>query len=61
GEDELRRTLGVPQRLQLLGAIALGYERTPTDAETDDPAFGRGLSAARPRAATSDIIRYGTW
>jgi len=61
GEDELRRTLGVPQRLQLLGAIALGYERTPTDAETDDSAFGRGLSAARPRAATSDIIRYGTW
>jgi len=61
GEDELRRALGVPQRLQLLGAIALGYERTPTNAEVDDPAFGRGLSAARPRAATSDIIRYGTW
>ncbi|MFM8015976.1 MAG: nitroreductase family protein [Actinomycetota bacterium] len=61
GEEELRRTLEVPPRLQLLGAIALGYERMPTGAETNDPAFGRGLSAARSRAATSDIIHYGAW
>lgn len=61
GEDELRRTLGVPARLQLIGAIALGYERTPTEPETDDPAFARGLSAGRRRATAEEIIHYGAW
>ena len=61
GEDELRRALGVPARLQLIGAIALGYERTPTEPETDDPAFARGLSAGRRRATAEEIIHYGAW
>lgn len=61
GEDELRRTLGVPARLQLIGAVALGYERTPTEPETDDPAFARGLSAGRRRATAEEIIHYGAW
>ena len=61
GEDELRRALGVPAHLQLIGAIALGYERTPTETETDDPAFARGLSAGRRRATAEEIIHYGTW
>ncbi|MFM2180722.1 MAG: hypothetical protein RIR54_16 [Actinomycetota bacterium] len=61
GEDELRRALGVPARLQLIGAIALGYERTPSEPETDDPAFARGLSAGRRRATAEEIIHYGAW
>ena len=61
GEDELRCALGVPARLQLIGAIALGYERTPSEPETDDPAFARGLSAGRRRATAEEIIHYGAW
>ena len=61
GEDDLRRTLGVPAHLQLIGAIALGYERFPTDPETDDPAFARGLSAGRRRATAEEIIHFGAW
>lgn len=61
GEDDLRRTLGVPAHLQLIGAIALGYERLPTDPETDDPAFARGLSAGRRRATAEEIIHFGAW
>ena len=61
GEQELRRALGVPQQLQLIGAIALGYERTATEAEGSDPAFGRGASAARQRASAEEIVHFGTW
>lgn len=61
GESELRRALGVPDHQQLIGAIALGYERTPTESEINDPAFTRGLSASRRRASTDEIIRYGAW
>jgi nitroreductase len=52
GEGELRAALSVPDRLELLGAIALGY---PTG--DDQP----GLSAARPRRAASEIIHRGGW
>lgn len=61
GESEVRRALGIPDHLQLIGAIALGYERTPTESESNDPAFTRGLSASRRRASTEEIIHYGAW
>jgi len=61
GETELRRALGVPNHLQLLGAIALGYERTPTSSENNDAAFSRGASAARKRATAQEIVHFGTW
>lgn len=56
GETELRRMLGVPARLELLGAIALGY---PADDAGDRS--GKGLSAGRPGRAPDQIIRRGGW
>ncbi len=53
GEDELRRVLGVPEHLELLGAIALGY-RAPVGER-------RGRSARRPRRRPDEIIHRGRW
>ena len=53
GEAELRATLRLPARLELLGAIALGY-----------PAGGAsrpGRSAARRRRRPDEIIHRGGW
>lgn len=52
GEAELRASLGIPDQLELLGAVALGYPAH------DDVA---GLSAARPRRTAAEIIRRGGW
>ncbi|MEN9507307.1 MAG: hypothetical protein RI958_3233 [Actinomycetota bacterium] len=52
GEREVRLELGVPDHLQLLGAVALGWPSS--DAE-------RGVSASRPRRAPSTIIHLGGW
>lgn len=61
GETELRSLLGVPGHLQLIGAIALGYERAPNPGESADLAFGSGASADRRRASPEDILHYGSW
>ncbi|MEM9517293.1 MAG: nitroreductase family protein [Actinomycetota bacterium] len=53
GEAELRAALGVPERLQLLGAIALGY---PLAAAQQS-----GRSAERPRRNPDEIIHRGAW
>ncbi len=56
GEDEVRAELGVPERLQLLGAIALGW---PAD-DARIPA-ARGASAARPRRPPAEIVHRNGW
>lgn len=61
GEAGLRAALGVPSRLQLIGAIAMGYERMPTSTERDDAAFGAGLSAARRRATVDEVVHFNGW
>jgi len=61
GEAELRAALGVPSRLQLIGALALGYERVPTSTERDDAAFGAGLSATRDRATADEVVHFNGW
>jgi nitroreductase len=61
GEQQLRRALSIPEQLQVIGAIALGYERVPSADERDDDAFGSGASANRPRATSEMIIHYGAW
>jgi nitroreductase len=61
GEDELRSRLRVPPHLVLIGAVALGYERTPQPHEAGDAAFGRGRSASRPRAGAESILHFGGW
>jgi nitroreductase len=58
GERELRRHLGIPPGLELLGAIALGY---PAPERPDDPASGRGRSARRSRRRPQQIIHRGRW
>ena len=54
GEEELRSSLGIPEHLDLLGALALGYP---------DPqaASVSGRSAHRPRRPPGDIIHRGHW
>ncbi len=59
GERELRHGLGIPNGLELLGAIALGY---PAEAATsDDRASGPGRSAGRSRRPVRQIIHRGRW
>jgi nitroreductase len=53
GEDALRGDLGVPDRLDLLGAIALGWPRR------DDAAPGR--SAARRRRSPAEVLHDRSW
>ena len=57
GERELRGSLGIPEHLELLGAIALGRPAATSD-RTDE---GAGRSAARPRRSASEIIHRGRW
>lgn len=58
GEAELRQSLGIPDGLDLLGAIALGH--AVPDA-TPDELSGKGRSATRPRRPPSDIIHRRGW
>ncbi len=52
GEEDLRARLGVPQEMQLLGAMALGWP---------DGADPRGRSAARRRRTPAEIVHRGRW
>ncbi len=57
GERRLRHDLGIPNGLELLGAIALGHPL----AESADPASGPGRSAGRSRRAAHQIVHRGGW
>ncbi|MEP2374253.1 nitroreductase family protein [Ilumatobacter sp.] len=61
-EDAVRAALAVPDRLQMIGAIALGY---PHQDEPGGGAPGRpdtsGRSAARRRRPPAEIIHRGGW
>ena len=54
-ELEIRAALGIPEHLQLLGAIALGWPDTPRTADGD------GRSATRPRRPAGEIIHHASW
>ncbi|MBV1894329.1 MAG: nitroreductase family protein [Ilumatobacteraceae bacterium] len=56
GERELRTSLGIPDGLELLGAVAMGYPAT--DVRRDDRP---GASAARSRRSAGQIIHRGRW
>jgi nitroreductase len=56
GEAEVRAELGVPEGLQLLGAIAMGHPAE--DAGTNDR---QGVSARRPRRSAAEIVHRGGW
>jgi nitroreductase len=53
GADALRASLGVPDHLELLGAVALGW---PAGAGEQT-----GRSAARPRRSAAAIVHHGRW
>jgi nitroreductase len=53
GENELRARLGVPEHLQLLGAIAIGWPLAE-----EPPA---GASAQRQRRKPNEIIHHSKW
>lgn len=52
GEQQLRNRLGVPEHMQLLGAIAVGHAVRSGD---------KGRSAARPRRSTEEAIHQSRW
>ncbi len=52
GEDTLRASLGIPDRLRWLGAVLLGQPAEP------DP---RSSSSARPRRTLGDSVHRGSW
>jgi nitroreductase len=53
GENELRSRLGVPEHLQLLGAIAIGWPLAEESAA--------GASAQRQRRKPNEIIHHSKW
>jgi nitroreductase len=53
GEAEVRAELGIPDDLQLLGAVALGWP-------ADDTSVA-GASARRPRRKVTEIVHRGGW
>ena len=55
GEAELRAVLHIPDELQLLGALALGWPDQPRSQRGD------GLSATRARRSADEIIHRGGW
>ncbi len=52
--SEIREKFGVPDGLQLLGAVALGWPNTAG-------ATRRGVSASRPRRRAGDIMHLDHW
>lgn len=65
GERELRRTLGIPASMVLLGALAVGH-RAEVDAPASAPTgerspTGPGRSSGRRRRSPEEIIHRGGW
>ncbi len=58
GAEEVRRLLGVPEHLQLIGALALGW---PLETSTSNPDSSRGVSASRRRRNSAEIIHRQKW
>ena len=54
GEEKLRREFKVPEQMQLIGAVAIGWPKSEN--LTD-----QGASAKRPRRKPSEIIREGSF
>jgi hypothetical protein len=52
GEQQLRIRLGVPEHMQLLGAVAIGH------AVREDQ---KGRSATRPRMPLDEAIHQSRW
>lgn len=53
GEQEVRSELGIPDHVEIIGAIAIGYPRDEEDSQ--------GVSASRERHSVADITHRGYW
>lgn len=58
GADDLRRRFGVPEHLQLIGAVALGW---PRDELAMSRTVSKGVSASRRRRTPAEIIHRQRW
>jgi len=58
GADEVRGLFGVPDQMQLIGALALGW---PVDEAMKIHAPDKGVSASRKRRSSSEIIHHQSW
>ena len=58
GEKELRIRLGVPDALQLIGAIALGW---PLESDESNASASASASASRTRRSADQIIHLNGW
>ncbi len=61
GEAELRKALGIPSGLQLLGALALGWPAEPRGGHKKAAAGSNGSSRERRRRQPDEIIHRGGW
>ena len=52
GEERLREHFGIPDEVQLLGAVALGH---PTEKQE------KGRSASRQRKSQSEVVHHSRW
>ena len=58
GEQQLRTRLCVPDAMQLIGAIAIGW---PVESDTGEASANTGASASRIRRSAEQIIQLNGW
>ncbi len=58
GADEMRRLFEVPDQMQLIGALALGW---PAADDAKQGAGQKGVSASRKRRSNTEIIHRQRW
>lgn len=54
GADEVRRTCNIPDHVEMLGALALGWPHAHAGAR-------KGRSAPRARRTASSVLRFNSW
>lgn len=54
GADEIRRTCNIPDHVEMLGALALGWPHEHAGAR-------KGRSAPRARRTASSVLRFNSW
>ena len=60
GEQQLRTRLCVPDAMELIGAIAIGWP-DERGVENETPKTEKGLSASRARRSAEQIIHLNAW
>ncbi len=61
GETALRKSLGIPSGLELLGALALGWPAGARGSDKESPTGSNGVSRERRRRQPDEIIHRGGW